>query len=101
MSASDERNFKAILFDLYDTLVWLDVERSDVGCIVDPDHERMLTRDEVTASVHYVHFAFSPEQIAQFATGPVALVVDHPNYHHEAELGEATRGELLGDLRGS
>jgi hypothetical protein len=76
-------------------------DAADVGCIVDPDHERMLTRDEVTASVHYVHFAFSPEQIAQFATGPVALVVDHPNYHHEAELGEATRGELLGDLRGS
>jgi hypothetical protein len=31
----------------------------------------------------------------------VALVVDHPNYLHEAQLGDATKAELLSDLRGS
>jgi Protein of unknown function (DUF3501) len=71
-----------------------------VRCIVDPEHERMLTRDEVTASVHYVHFAFTPDEIDRFAASPVTLVVDHPNYAHEVELGEATRRELLNDLRG-
>jgi hypothetical protein len=73
----------------------------EVRCIVDPDHEKQLTRDEITASVHYVHFAFTPDQIEQFAAGPVSLVVDHPAYEHEVELGEPTRRELLADLRGS
>jgi hypothetical protein len=72
----------------------------EVRCIVDPDHEKQLTRDEITASVHYVHFGLTPGQIEQFATGAVRLAVDHPAYGHEVELGGATRGELLADLRG-
>lgn len=75
-------------------------DAADVRCIVDPDHEKQLTRDEVTASVHYVHFALGPEHVERFAAGPVTLVIDHPAYAHEAELGDATRGELLADLRG-
>lgn len=31
MTDSAPRSFRAILFDLYDTLVWLDVEQSDLG----------------------------------------------------------------------
>ena len=31
MSDPGPRKFKAVLFDLYDTLVWLDIERSDEG----------------------------------------------------------------------
>jgi hypothetical protein len=71
-----------------------------VRCIVDPDHEKQLTRDEVTASVHYVHFALSPDEVDRFEQGPVALVVDHPEYPHELELSDATRRELTNDLRG-
>jgi hypothetical protein len=73
----------------------------DVRCVVDADHEKQLTRDEVTASVHYVHFDLTPDQIGRFATSPVSLCVDHAAYEHEVELGAATRAELLGDLRGS
>jgi hypothetical protein len=72
----------------------------EVRCVVDPDHEKQLTRDEITASVHYVRFVLDPGQVDAFASGPVHLVVDHPAYQHETELTEATRGELLGDLRG-
>lgn len=74
---------------------------TEVRCIVDPEHEKLLTRDEVTASVHYVHFAFEPDQIERFANGPVTLLVDHPNYRHQVALEDATRRELLSDLRGN
>jgi hypothetical protein len=73
----------------------------EVRCIVDPDHQKQLTRDEITASVHYVHFAFTPERVEQFAAGPVRLAIDHPAYEHEVELTDATRSELLADLRGT
>ncbi len=71
-----------------------------VGCLVDPDHEKQLTREEITASVHYVHFDLAPVEVEAFAAGPVRLAIAHPDYDHEVELGEDTRAELLGDLRG-
>jgi hypothetical protein len=73
---------------------------ADVRCIVDADHERLLTRDETTASVHYVHFTFTADEIERFAGGPVSLVIDHPEYAHEVALSDGTRAELLRDLRG-
>lgn len=76
-------------------------DASDVRCLPDPDHEKMLTREEVTASVHYVHFELTPDEIGRFATGPVRLAVDHPDYRHEALLGAGTVAELLADLRGT
>lgn len=63
-------------------------------------HEAQLTREEITASVHYVHWQLSPEHIARVAAGPVSVVIDHPAYRDETELGVATVAELLGDLRG-
>ncbi|MCX7621179.1 MAG: DUF3501 family protein [Acidimicrobiales bacterium] len=70
-----------------------------VRCLVDPDHAKQLTREDVTASVHYIHFALSPEQIERFATERVALAITHPDYQHATVLGEETRAELLNDLR--
>ena len=37
----------------------------EVRCTVDPDHEKQLTRDEVTAAVHYVHFSLSPAEVEE------------------------------------
>jgi hypothetical protein len=71
-----------------------------VPCTPDPDHEKQLTRDEITASVHYVGFGLTPAQVEAFAAGPVVLALTHPAYTHELELTEATRAELLTDLRG-
>ena len=62
-------------------------------------HEEALTRQDVTATVHYVRFRLSPEQVDGFAAGPAALVVAHPAYDHHAELSTAEREELLRDLR--
>lgn len=83
-----------------ETRLVLRVGEEAVRCQVDPDHEKQLTREETTASVHYVSWELSPDQIERFASEPVALVVDHPNYQHEVELSAATREELLADLRG-
>ena len=73
---------------------------TEVRCIPEEDHEAQLTRDAITASVHYVRFEFTPEQVEAFSTGPVQLAGDHPEYREETELSEVTRISLLGDLRG-
>lgn len=71
-----------------------------VPCTVDPDHEKQLTRDEITASVHYIGFHFTAAQVDAFGAGPVALVVDHPAYQHRTTLGSDNVEELLADLQG-
>ncbi len=71
-----------------------------VRCRVDEAHLRQLTREAITASVHYVHFDLDDDEVAAFAGGPVTLALTHPNYAHEVVLGEDTHAELLADLRG-
>ncbi len=71
-----------------------------VRCQVDEAHLRQLTREETTASVHYVRFELDDEEIAVFEQDPVVLALTHPSYSHEVELGEDTKRELLSDLRG-
>ena len=68
------------------------------------DHELNLSRAETTSAVHYVRFRFAPAQVTTFATGPVRLVVNHPEYpggRPGTLLSEATRAELLSDLAGA
>lgn len=71
-----------------------------VRATVDPAHAAQLTREEITASVHYVHFAFTPAQVDAFSSQPVVLAIDLPNYAEEARLGEETQVSLLNDLLG-
>ena len=63
-------------------------------------HEAQLTRPDVTASVHYVRFRFTPAQVEAFATGPATLGIDHHAYPEVVELTDATRASLLVELRG-
>lgn len=63
-------------------------------------HAEQLTRDEITASVHYVCWELTAEDVAAVEAGPVALVIDHPAYQEATELSAATTAELLEDLRG-
>lgn len=70
-----------------------------VPAVVDEDHERQLTREEITASVHYVRWELSPDQVERFAEGPVGLVVDHPDLQLSTELGPESAAQLLDDLR--
>jgi hypothetical protein len=62
------------------------------------DEER-LTREDTTASVHFLKFTFTPEQVRAFADGPVRIVVDHPQYREDVELTDDQRKELTGDLQ--
>jgi hypothetical protein len=62
-------------------------------------HASQLTREEITASVHYVWWQLGAIEITALETGPVHLVVDHPEYSHATELPPETVAELLGDLR--
>ena len=66
---------------------------------LDAQHAAGLTRDDVTAAVHYLTFDFSPEQIESFASGDVQVRIDLSNYLEAAELLPATKDELLTDLR--
>lgn len=65
----------------------------------DAEHDEQLTRDDTTASVHYVHAHLSQPQVAAFSAGPVALAVNHANYRHVTPLSGETVTELLTDLR--
>ncbi|MDB0005809.1 DUF3501 family protein [Ilumatobacteraceae bacterium] len=72
---------------------------SEVRASIDEQHEQGLTRDHVTAAVHYLRFEFSQEQVDAFAAGPVQLRIDHPAYLEAVELSDAAHSELLTDLR--
>ncbi len=71
-----------------------------VRCEVEEDHAAQLTRSEVTASVHYMRFRLTPEQVERFAAEPVVLAVNHPSYAEGTHLSEEARVSLLADLRG-
>jgi hypothetical protein len=71
-----------------------------VRAVVDEDHGKQLTRDEITASVHYVRWDLTPDQVERFTAGPVTLVADHPEYTVETPLAADTVAELTADLRG-
>jgi hypothetical protein len=67
-----------------------------------PQDEERLTREDVTAAVHYLDFAVGKADAAEVAaalrTGPARLVVDHPAYQAVAQLSDEQRAELAGDL---
>jgi hypothetical protein len=75
-----------------------DVE--EVRCQVDEAHAEQLTRDTITASVHYIGFRLTADQVARFAEQPVALATDHPSYQESRDLSAETKAELLKDLKG-
>lgn len=62
-------------------------------------HEAQLTREEITASVHYIWWQVAEGDVEKVAAGPVRLVIDHPAYVHQTSLGADTVAELLTDLR--
>ncbi len=74
-----------------------------VRSVPEAEHQSQLTRQAVTAAVHYVRFRLDPGQVEAFRAGPVRLAVDHPEYPDGlpgVELGQGTRNELAGDLSG-
>lgn len=74
---------------------------SEVRSAAESAHAAQLTREAVTAAVHFVQFSFTPEQVDAVAAGPVELAIDHPAYREGVVLRDITVSELLGDLRPS
>lgn len=71
-----------------------------VPCIPEEAHEAQLTREEITASVHYIRFELSaPQQDLLASDAPAQLEVDLDTYRHSEQLAAATRQELLADVR--
>jgi hypothetical protein len=64
----------------------------------EPRDEERLTREEVTAAVHFLRFRLPQEHRAAFAHSVVRLVVDHAQYHADVILNDDQRAELAGDL---
>ena len=53
-----------------------------VRCRVDEDHLRQLTREEITASVHYVHFDLDADEVEAFAAShPPATIPTRESPH--------------------
>lgn len=79
--------------------------------VPEASHAESLTRETVTAAVHYLRFAFPPGAIGRaeqaaagsqaLGAGAITLVARHPAYEAETVLGAETTGELLGDLLGT
>jgi hypothetical protein len=63
------------------------------------DQDR-TTAEGKASSVQFVHFPFTPAQMAAFSApgAQVVLGLDHPNYGHMAVLPEAVRAELAKDF---
>ena len=70
-----------------------------VKSIVDEVHAEQLTRETVTAAVHYIRFEFTPQQVEEFAKGDVQIVSTLSNYLEVVRLADFTVAELLTDLR--
>ena len=58
------------------------------------------TPDGRASSVHFLHFRFTPAQIAAFRdpATPVFVGIGHANYGHMAVMPEATRAALAADF---
>ena len=70
------------------------------GQVVKGVGEEGRSRDDYTATVHYLRFPMTDEQRDAFRdpSVPATLAVDHPNYADSAPIPEAMRLSLLADL---
>jgi hypothetical protein len=91
----------AILLKLTNVEEKMYVEVGGEKVWADPEHDVDRTaEDGKTSSVHFLHFRFTPEQIAKFKdqSVDVLLGVDHVNYAHMTRLSADTRASLAGDF---
>jgi hypothetical protein len=64
----------------------------------EPLDEERLTREDTTAAVHFLRFRIGAAA-GTIASGPVKLVVMHPDYSAETVLDSTQQAELVADLR--
>jgi hypothetical protein len=71
-----------------------------VPSIPDEAHAAQLTREQLTATVHYIRFRLTPPQVERFLLEPVEVDVNHPAYTEGTFLSDDTKRSLTRDLRG-
>jgi hypothetical protein len=75
------------------------VGKETIRGIAEADQDR-TTAEGKASSVQFVHFPFTPDQIAAFGSRGAVVVLgfSHPNYGHMTVLPEAVRAQLTGDF---
>jgi hypothetical protein len=70
-----------------------------IAGVAEADQDRTSTEGKAS-SVQFVHFLFTPAQIAAFRTAGTEIVLgfNHPNYRHMTVLGDEVRAELSSDF---
>jgi hypothetical protein len=88
----------ATLGGIEDT-AFISIGQERVTALAEVDQDR-TREDGKASSVQFVHFPFTPAQIAAFRTpgAQVILGLGHANYSHMAVLPENVRAELSGDF---
>lgn len=78
---------------------FLRVAGETIRAQAEADQDR-TNADGKASSVQFVHFPFTPAQIATFSKpgAEVAIGFDHPQYGHTATMPEAVRAELAKDF---
>ncbi len=79
--------------------LFIDVGGEKVPGEAELDVER-TREDGKTSSVHFVHFRFTPAQIAKFRLPETQVMagIAHENYHHMAVLPPAVKDALAKDF---
>lgn len=91
------REWLTKLVGIEQSIVFRLPDGSEVRCVAEAAHASQLTREHVTAAVHFVEFRFTPEQVEAFTEG-TQLAIDHPGYLEVIELAPFTLAELRRDL---
>jgi hypothetical protein len=70
------------------------------GVLVRAEFEEGRSKEDKLSAVQYVRFCFSDAARRAFLdrNQPVRLIIDHPNYRHQAVLDGALRDSLAQDL---
>ncbi len=78
---------------------FLSVGGEQIKGVPEADQERTRA-DGKASSVQFVHFGFTPGQIAAFRKPGAEIIIGfkHPSYSHMAIMPEAVRAELAGDF---
>lgn len=87
------------LVGIESSIVFRLADGREVAAVTEAQHESQLTRDYVTAAVHYLQFAFTEDEVATLAEGGAVLACTHPAYLEEISLSAANVAEFLADLR--
>ncbi|HVC14725.1 MAG TPA: DUF3501 family protein [Acidimicrobiales bacterium] len=73
-----------------------------VASVPEEGHAEALTRETVTAAVHYLRFGFPAASVGRLVgADPAALTAHHPAYEARTELSDEVRATLAGDLEGT